>query len=172
MYRKYKKRFHLAAGAGGSVGVPTIIESNLVMNISTVGIHYYHSPCNGIISNNTVLHTGSSGILVDLRWSIRYALPNPFYLSLFISGTRAPGQEQFVRSLQENEHLWHPNVKEIVCETQFNKQPHDPDAAVFVKCSIFWPTNLPTSEQRSAFAQTSKPATQQPGNSRTSLSES
>jgi hypothetical protein len=66
-----------------------------------------------------------------------------FYFSLFISGDRALGQEQFVKSLQENEHLWHPNVKEIGCATQFNKQPHDPDTAVFVKCSIHFADQSP-----------------------------
>jgi hypothetical protein len=65
------------------------------------------------------------------------------YLSLFISGNRALGQEHFVKSLQENEHLWHPNVKEIGCESQFNKQPHGPDAAVFVKCSIIFADQSP-----------------------------
>lgn len=75
----------------------------------------------------------------------RFATPclTLFYLCLFISGDRALGQEQFVKSLQENQHLWHPNVKQIGCETQFNKQPHDPDAAVFVKCSIFFADQSP-----------------------------
>ena len=68
----------------------------------------------------------------------RFATPwvTLFYLFLFISGNRALGQEQFMKSLEENEHLWHPNVKAVGCETQFNKQPHNQDTAVFVKCSI------------------------------------
>lgn len=66
-----------------------------------------------------------------------------FSLSLFISGNRALGQEQFEKSLQENEHLWHTNVKAVGCDTQFNKQPHDPDTALLVKCSIFFADGSP-----------------------------
>jgi len=57
-----------------------------------------------------------------------------FYLFLFISGNRALGQERFEKSLQENEHLWHANVKGLGCDTLFNQQPHDPDTTLIVKC--------------------------------------
>ena len=60
------------------------------------------------------------------------------YLFLFISGGLALGQEQFEKPLQENEHMWHPNVKGVGCDTQVNKQPHDLDTALLVKCSILF----------------------------------
>ena len=65
------------------------------------------------------------------------------YLFLFISASRAFGQEQFEKSLQENEHLWHSNVKSVGCETQFNRQPHDSDTALLVRCSILFADGSP-----------------------------
>lgn len=66
-----------------------------------------------------------------------------FYLFLFISVSRAIGQEQFEKSLQENEHLWHANVKAIGCDTVSNKQPHDPGTALLVRCSILFANGSP-----------------------------
>jgi parallel beta-helix repeat protein len=53
------KQMHGIYAANG-----TVIENNIVSNAVGWGIHYYHSPCDGIIRNNTVFHNGQGGILV------------------------------------------------------------------------------------------------------------
>jgi|ERR1700688_195250 len=65
-----------------------------------------------------------------------------FYVFALISG-KAVSQEQFQSSLQENEHLWHANVKGVGCDTQFNRQPHNPDTALVVRCSILFADGSP-----------------------------
>ena len=41
-----------------------IIQNNVLQDIVAYGIHVYHNDCGGIISNNTVVRVGASGILV------------------------------------------------------------------------------------------------------------
>ena len=41
-----------------------MVQNNVVLDSSGYGIHYYSAPCNGVISNNTVVRSGISGIVV------------------------------------------------------------------------------------------------------------
>lgn len=42
---------------------PVVVENNIVAGVTGYGIHFYSTPCQGVISNNTLVRIGNSDIL-------------------------------------------------------------------------------------------------------------
>ena len=63
---------------GGKNPGDLIVQNNIISNVIGWGIHFYHTPCNAVITNNLLVHNGRGGILVQLYPAGDPACPNGY----------------------------------------------------------------------------------------------